>query len=127
MTKQHQAARLKWCRNYKNHDFSNMVFSDESSFQFYSNRGKVLVKFGEVSTIQKPKYSPRVMVFGAFSSRGATPLAFIKKSIDSVVYSVIVETIVLPTMCQLYTDGFCINKIMQGLILQNIPERTLKT
>ena len=106
LSDRHQSARLKWCRINKNRDFSNMVFSDEASFQFCSNHGKVLVKFGEVPTIGKPKYSPRVMVFGAFSLRGSTPLVFIKKLIDSVVYSVVVETTVLPTMSQLYPDGF---------------------
>ena len=44
LTQRHKDARLAWCLENKNRDFDNVIFTDESKFQYYSNSRKRLCK-----------------------------------------------------------------------------------
>jgi transposase len=41
LTKRHMENRVKWCLKYRNFDWNNVVFSDESYFQMFRNKVKM--------------------------------------------------------------------------------------
>jgi hypothetical protein len=53
-----------------------------------------------------PTQSPQVMVWGAISSRWATPLMLIIVSVDSQKYIEILEETLISTIDLLYPDGY---------------------
>lgn len=74
--------------------------------QFYSNCVKQSAEKNEVPLLMSPKYSPGVMVWGGISMRGATELAFIKGTVNSLVYQDIINDYCIDTMNTLYPDGW---------------------
>ena len=104
LTDQHKQRRLEWCHRYKDHDWSSTFFSDESSFQTFSNYRKVRTKVK--ATAARPKFPVKVMVWGAISMLGQTPLYFVPKTMNSEVYIETIEFYYLRTARELYPDGF---------------------
>ena len=102
LTATHKAARLAWCLRHRGRDWKNVVFSDESKFQFFPNSVKLLTVKGKTPVLPQAKHSPSMMVWGAFSWRGTTPLAIVKGIIDSAKYQDIIKAYLLPTMDVLY-------------------------
>lgn len=100
----HIAARLAWCEENKDTNWANVVFSDESRFQFYSNIRKLLCK--KRMDRGRPKYGPARMVWGGISVRGVTPLVLIKGTVNTDRYLLILEEAMIPTMSALYPDGY---------------------
>jgi len=103
LTEAHKKLRLAWCREHLNFDWSNVLFTDESYFQFYSNKKAVWTKGKATKMI--PKYSPKVMIWGGIALRGTTSLCFASTSIKSQDYIKILEDF-LPSAQALYPDSF---------------------
>ena len=104
---QHMQKRLGWCLKHRETDWSMVVFSDESKFQYFGPRNKVLTLKGKARPVApRPSHSPSFMVWGAISLRGVTPLAIIHGSVDSVKYQDILDGHLLSTMRELYPEGF---------------------
>lgn len=101
-----QQKRLDWCLLNRNTDWSKVVFSDESMFQFYQHNIKVWTKKGQPANVKVPKYSPLLMVWGAISLRGATTLCPINGYINSESYAKILASFLINQMNVLYPDGF---------------------
>ena len=91
LTEKHRVARLQWCNENKDTDWTNVVFSDESQMQFFPNDVKELVKKGETPVRGKVKHPPSVMVWGGMSQRGTTPLALISGRVNSIKYQEILN------------------------------------
>jgi transposase len=76
--------RLQYAQEYMNDKFSNVVFSDESTFQLCENRQ--LVWWNPSSekkpVITYPHDKRKVMIWGAISRKGSTELEFWKISAD---------------------------------------------
>jgi hypothetical protein len=104
LTERHRKNRVEWCKKHLNTDWSKVVISDESMFQLF--RHKVGMWGKKRRNVKAPTHSPQVMVWGAISSRGATPLIFIKGSVNSQKYIKILEEALISTMDFLYPDGY---------------------
>ena len=74
LTDSHIIKRLEFCRQFRCHDWSKTIFSDEASFSLYGNSRKLLGKSQKI--MPRPKYSPKFMVWGAISLRGTSSLKF---------------------------------------------------
>lgn len=104
LTEKHIDERLKFCRENRDTDWTKVIFSDESSFQLYSNKQLMLGK--ERAIIGRPKFPPKFMVWGAISIRGTSPLKLCTRTMDSGEYILTLEQFLLPTMDTLYPDKF---------------------
>lgn len=110
MTTLQQQKRLAWCIKYRNFNWSNAVFTDESRFQFYGNTRKLICKKGQRKFTPKPKYSPAIMIQAGLSARGRTPLATIKGTINSQVYCECLSSHLISTMDTLYPEGYVLQE-----------------
>lgn len=104
LTEKHIQERLQFCHDNRNTDWSKVIFSDESSFQLYSN--KILLLGKERPSVGRPKFPPKFMVWGGISLRGLTPLKFCKKTMNSDEYILTLMDFLIPTMSLLYPEGF---------------------
>ena len=86
----HKANRLAWCNTHIDHDFDNVIFTDESVFQFYRTCTKRWSRDGKCERMV-PKFSPRLTVWGGISKVGVTPLIFVKGNINSEKYCQILQ------------------------------------
>ncbi len=108
LTEEHKRQRVIWCRQHQDTNWSRVFFSDESTFQFFSNKFAVWSK-GKPKRKAKPKYSPKLMVWGGISMRGTTNLSVIAGTVDSRVYQNILNENI-PTMSALYPDGYILQQ-----------------
>ncbi|RWR99611.1 hypothetical protein B4U79_01338 [Dinothrombium tinctorium] len=104
LTARMKATRVQWCKDHIDLDWSNVFFSDESLFQLYRITQRQWEKTRQAIAV--PKHSPAVMVWGAMSARGLSPIAFIPGHIDSTKYAIVMDHNLLDTMNTLYPDGW---------------------
>lgn len=104
LTAKHIAARLEFCLENRQRNWTKTVFSDEAMFQFYSNSCKLLGK--ERPVLERPKYTPKIMIWRGIAERGKTPLKFCRKIMNSDEYIETIDGYLLTTMSTLYPDGF---------------------
>jgi transposase len=103
MTEGHIEKRLAWCLQNQGRDWSRVIFTDESRFQFFQNKKRVICKMtGPAPVDPRQKFPPAVMVWGGISLQGATPLAVVKGTIGSLEYQEILDGFLFPTMEVLY-------------------------
>ncbi len=106
--------RLAWAKEKKDWtaaEWSNVMFSDESTFSIsFGNQGpRVWRKRGEAQNPRclrsSVKFPQSVMVWGAMSSAGVGPLCFLRSKVNTAVYQNILEHFMLPAADQLYGDA----------------------
>ena len=85
MTNGYKGKRMEWCLTHRDYNFDNVIFTDESRFQFYRCTRKRWAKFGNCQKMI-PKFSPAVTVWGGMSKLGLTPLVCVTGNISSVKY-----------------------------------------
>lgn len=108
LTPQHRSARLQWCRDRRlwKDEWRRVVFSDESRFCLGANDGRTRVwrRAGERRNQECIRQrhtgpTPGIMVWGAISYTGRTPLVIVEGTLNSARYiQTIIEPIVLPFM-----------------------------
>ena len=83
---QDQENRLKFCIKNKERDWSDVLITDEASFYLLSPGKHRWVASGESYERTKTKYSQKIHVWGAFSSKGIIKLQFFTANMDSKKY-----------------------------------------
>lgn len=106
LTEKNRKARFEWCKDklsWKPEKWMLVLFSDESSFQLFSNRPK------RVRRTASQKYDPAclapkvqkgggsVMVWGCLSGKGTGELQFVDGTINSDKYIQTMENYMLPS------------------------------
>ena len=96
MTEAHVKKRLNFCRDrshWTKEDWSNVIFSDESPYELFSSgnpKNDVIwaTDRGDVEPIEKQKFSPKVLIWGAMTSTCLSELHVIpqKTSVDGQYY-----------------------------------------
>lgn len=104
ITEAQKAKRLDFCTEHSEDNFRNVFFSDEAMFQLQGNKLHVLSKSRVVAEVTK--FPVKLMVWGAISLRGATPLAVFTGSVNSQRYCEIIDGHLFPSATALYPDGF---------------------
>jgi transposase len=101
-------SRLEWCLEHRDSNWSNVIFTDESYFQFFTNTINVWSKGKPVK--MAPKHGPKLMVWGGIGLRVATTLKIGTGSMDSERYIDTLYENLLPTMSALYPDGYILQQ-----------------
>lgn len=99
MTAEHMRKREAWCIAHQIYNFHNVIFTDESRFQFYRCTRKRWAKFGHCQKMV-PKFSPAVTVWGGISKLGITPLVSVNGNISAIKY------------CEILGEGLLLSNIV---------------
>jgi transposase len=95
LTTIHKQRRVKWTTKYKNQNWKQVVFSDETTFQMFQNTQKVFYKVG-TQPPQKPmvKHSYKVHAWDAFSAKGSIGFLLFTGIMDGAFYhKILVENL----------------------------------
>lgn len=96
LSQRHKDARLQWCLDHQDVNWDLWVFSDESYCELFRNKLKY---WGyKARYLPKPSRSPGIMIWGAISINGVSPLYIGRGSINSEKYCEILGSYLLPTM-----------------------------
>ncbi len=107
---------LTWAKEKKNwtvDQWSKVLFLDESKFCIsFGNQGpRVWRKGGEAHSPSclksSVKFPQSVMIWGAMSSAGVSPLCFLKTNVTAPIYQDILEHFMLPSVDQLFRCWRC--------------------
>lgn len=112
LTDEYKKRRINFAKQYKNCDWSTVMFTDESPFKLFhipNSKNDVVWGSQECSVPRAPqvKFSPSVLVWGGITVRGLTKLHIIpeKTSVDSNYYiSEILEKVVKPAFLRSSTS-----------------------
>jgi hypothetical protein len=78
LTTNHESARVEWCTRHKVFDWSNVCFSDETYIEINQSTLPVWHKKSKKPTVAKPKFSVKIMCWGAISTCFMTKLAIVQ-------------------------------------------------
>ena len=98
--------RLEWARQNEGDDFSNAIFSDETTVQIETHLRFCFTKSG-----LKPRYKPRpkhpieVHVRAAISKKGRSGICIFEGCMDAVAYVGLLEKTLLPMIEKLCPNG----------------------
>ena len=115
---QNKERRLVWAREHLRDEFTDVIWSDESTVQLETHRRFCCRKKG-----QKPRYKPRpkhptkVHVWAGISYRGSTRICVFDGIMNADMYVQILEDCLLPFLQRTYPDG---HRFMQD----NDPKHT---
>lgn len=109
LTELQKKKRLAWCVAHKDTDWSKVCFSDESMFQKFANNIKLWMRKDQKLTMMTPKHGPKLMVWGAISSRGSSVLKIISGSVNSEAYMKILEECT-QSLEELFPDGWILQQ-----------------
>lgn len=110
--------RLASARENKEDDFSDCIYSDETSVQIETHRWFCCTKSG-----LKPRYKPRPMhptnvrVWAAISIKGRSGICILNGCMDAVAHASILERTLLPMIEKLYPNG-------HWFVQDNYPKHT---
>lgn len=79
----HIERRLEWAQRHLDHDWTRVIFSDESSFQLMCGTTHAWQVRGEPRLLRTVKHPPKVNVWGCFSAKGFGKLIFISGTLES--------------------------------------------
>jgi transposase len=96
LTQQQKHDRIVWARRNQATSWNSRIFEDEAVFYLRRDRRVLWAKAGE--TVPRPEQSPRgkITVAGAVSSKGLSPLVFLKTSLTSQLFCDVVEDDLVP-------------------------------
>lgn len=118
LSKKNLKDRLKFCRLHKDwtaDDWAKVVFSDESPFSCFANRGGIRVRrrpgerYKLICTLPTIKHPETVHVWGCFSARGIGALRILPKgtSMNSQWYVNTLDNYLLPTLHSHFAGEEC--------------------
>lgn len=105
MTNLHVEKRIKFAKKNEDIDWDSVIFSDESSFQLRSNVVKFWTKKGCPQILEKNKFEPKIMVWGAISAAGKSKLFVVKGIMNSVKYTGVIDHVLQPFIRKYHDDS----------------------
>lgn len=95
-------SRLKWANENYKVDFSNIIFSDETTVELYRNIKKVWRRKGEQIIYRKVKHPIKVHAWGCFSSQGFGKLYCFANNLNGDLLCKIYEKALLPSASNMF-------------------------
>lgn len=96
----HIEKRVDWGNQHRSFDWSKVIFSDESSIQLHRNTIKSWVRPGVTKFKKAPKFTKKIMVWGAISMFGRSELKIIRGNMDKEMYRGILQGYLEPFVAQ---------------------------
>lgn len=96
LTTKHKEKRLIFCRNNRNRDWKNIIFSDETCIEVGVSSALAWSKNGRRQKLPAKKFPNKVMVWGAITYDKKLDLRFISGSLNGEGYQGILTTSLLP-------------------------------
>ena len=94
--------RLKWAKANKNTDWSQVIFTDETTISQFGKPKQVWRKKGEIIKAPSVKHSIKVHVYGCFSEKGFGNIYCFTKNLDSQQLCIIYKTTLLSSARKLF-------------------------
>jgi transposase len=118
----HRRRRILWAKQMKDQDWEKVIFTDESTFQLYSNPRKKWTHHRLGIQFRSVKYPPKVHVYGCFSSAGFGKLICFTENLNAARLITLYKKSLLPSAETFFGPG------NQDWILQedNDPKHTSK-
>lgn len=70
LTKERKKKRVDWCKRHLNFDWTRVIFSDESYFEFFR---ETIERWGKRRPVKaRHTHGPKIMLWGAISVRGVS-------------------------------------------------------
>jgi hypothetical protein len=88
--------RVAFANNYNNLDWSQVIFTDEATFQLMSTPNKAWTQPGERRIGIKVKHPYKVHVWGCFSAQGFGKLFLFTQNLDATFMTEIYKKALLP-------------------------------
>jgi len=101
----HQQLRLKWAEEYKNFNFNQVIFTDESSFYIFNNVKRVWRTPWEQVVVRTVKHCAKVHAWGCFSANGFGKLFLFTSNLDSNLMCTIYKNELLPSAKIMFGDN----------------------
>lgn len=83
LTSLHKKKRVEWCLQHRDFNWDNVWFSDETYIEVNYKVTPVWHKKGQKPTFQKPKFSAKIMCWGAVSTRVKSKFAVVVGSMTA--------------------------------------------
>jgi cobalamin biosynthesis Co2+ chelatase CbiK len=98
LTSDEKERRIQWTENHKNDDFTNTIFTDESSFQLFRNTVRRWTKNSSKELKCSPKNSQKVHIWGggAITVKGVLIYHTFRCNLDGPYYASILEDYLIP-------------------------------
>ena len=100
--------RLMWCEGQllNKDDFSNVIFTDESSVQLEQHSKICFRKCLQPRNLkQRPKHPVKIHIWGGISVHGATRIIMFSGIMNARWLAIILETGLLPFIAEKFPDG----------------------
>lgn len=97
LTERHRGQRLEWALTYQDMDWSQVIFSDETTIRLNSVKGMVWNLPGNKKVVRTVKHPTKVNVWGCFSSTGFGRVVCFKQNLDAKFMCTIYKHGLLPT------------------------------
>jgi len=113
---------LEWAKNYRNFDWSKVIFSDESTFRLNQSSFKVWQFPGQRKIFRSVKHPLKINVWGCFSASGFGELVYFQRNLNADFMVTVYKRGLLPSVEYLFGDD------SEGWILQedNDPKHRSK-
>ena len=109
ISERNQEKRVEFCRQLiENNDleFSDVIWTDESSVQLESHRKVTYHRIGEPARMcSRPKHPAKVHVWGGISKKGATAIVIFTGIMNATIYTDILDAALVPFIEGRYPDG----------------------
>lgn len=92
--------RVSWCLQHRDFNWDRVWFSDETYIEVNYKCTPIWHKSGQRPTFQKPKFSARIMCWGAISTRFKSKLAVIEGTMTSSRYVDTLKNYLMPNNCE---------------------------
>lgn len=102
LTEKHVQKRLSWANENLNRDWSNVIFTDESSFVVYNYWKKAWTEKGERLIQRTVKHPAKVHVYGCFSAKGFGSLFVFTENLNAERMVKLYQKCLLPSAKSLY-------------------------
>ena len=92
----HLKVREKFYKTNLKTNWTNIIFSDESSFEIDQCKGIVYVRNTESAKVLKECHDVKLMIWSAFSFEGKSKLYFVEKTLNAQGYIKVLESCFIP-------------------------------
>ena len=112
--------RLDWAKEYKDDDFTNVIYTDECTVQLETHRRFCCRKKGETPKPKpRPKHPLKLHIWAGISRKGSTEICIFEGIMDKYLYVEILRETLLPFIRQVYPNS-------HRFMADNDPKHTSK-